>query len=94
MVKSKEVENPSLQDFIVKMLPYSFTAEWFNGNYHLVIDAVSHFPVDQPSLKDDRCITHPEVAVKTQIADKFTHDIQPNEVCEHGNKDTQFCRVM
>ena len=76
------------------MLPYSFTTEWFNGNYHLVTDAVSRFPVDQLSVKDDRCKTHPEVAVKTQISDKFAHDIQPNEVCEHEKKDTQFCRVM
>ena len=58
MLKSKEVENLSLQDFTVKMLPYSFTAEWFNGNYHLVTDAVYRFPVDQPSRKDDRCKTH------------------------------------
>ena len=89
-----DVENPRLQRLMMKMLPYSFTAKWINGKYHLAADALSRFPVDQPSLEDELCEAHAEAAVEAQFADKSTHDIQLNEVCEHQKKDTQLCQVI
>ena len=41
-------ENLRLQRLMMKMLPFSFTAEWVKGKDHLAADALSRFPVDQP----------------------------------------------
>ena len=45
-----DVENPRLQRPMMKMLPYSFTAQWVKGKVHLAVDALLRFPVDQPHL--------------------------------------------
>ena len=53
-----DVENPLLQRLMMKMLPYTFTAEWVKGKHHLAADALSRFPVDEPSLEDELCELH------------------------------------
>ena len=60
----------------------------------MAADALSCFPVDQPSLEDELCEAHAEAAVEAKFADKSTHDIQLNEVCEHQKKDTQLRQVI
>ncbi|KAL9989623.1 hypothetical protein ACROYT_G004190 [Oculina patagonica] len=62
-----DVVNPRLQPLMMKMLLYSFTAEWVK--VHLAEDALSRFPVDQPSLDDEICNIHSEAAVKIPFAD-------------------------
>ena len=37
-----DVENPHLQRLMMKMLPYTFTAEWVKGKDHLTTDVLSH----------------------------------------------------
>ena len=49
---------------MMKMLPCSFTIEWVKGKDHLAADALSRFPVDEPSLDDELCDVHTEAAVK------------------------------
>ena len=89
-----DVDNSRLQRLMMKMLPYTFTAEWIKGKDHLAADALSRFPVDQPSLEDELCEAHAEAAVKIQFADKSTHDIQLTEVAEHQKTDGQLCQVI
>ena len=75
-----DVENPRLQRLMMKMLPHSFTAKWVKGKDHLVADALSRFPVDQPALDDELCDTHTEAAVSMQFGDKLIEDLQLHEV--------------
>ena len=77
-----DVENPRLQQLMMKMLPYSFIAEWVKGKDHLAADALSLFPVDQPSLDDELWDTYTEAAVNIQFADKLTEDLQLHEVLQ------------
>ena len=77
----------------MKMLPYSFTAQWVKGKDHLAADALSRFPVDQPSLDDELCEAHAEVAVHARFADKSTEDLQLHEVSNAQHTDPQLSRV-
>ena len=88
-----DVENPRLQRLMMKMLPYSFTAEWVKGKDHLAADALSRFPVDQPSLDDELCDVHAEAAVKIQFADESVEDLQLQEVSEAQQNDPQLSQV-
>ena len=88
-----DVENPRLQRLMMKMLPYSFTAEWVKGKDHLAADALSRFPVDQPSLDDELCDVHAEAAVKIQFADKSVEDLQLQEVSKAQQNDPQLSQV-
>jgi len=45
----------------------------------LAADALSRFPVDEPSLDDELCNIHAEAAVKIQFADKSVEDLQLHE---------------
>ena len=85
-----DVENPRLQRLMMKMLPDSFTVEWVKGKDHLAADALSRFPVDQPSLDDELCDVHTEAAVKIQFADKSVEDLQLQEVSEAQQNDSQL----
>jgi hypothetical protein len=58
-----DVKNPRLQRLMMKMLPYTFTAEWIKGKDHLAADALSRFPVNEPCLEDELCESHAEAAV-------------------------------
>ena len=75
------------------MLPYFFTVEWVKGKDHLAADALSRFPVDQPSLDDESCDVHTEAAVKIQIADTSVEDPQLQEVSEAQQNDAQLSQV-
>ena len=67
-----DVDNPHLQRLVMKMLPYTFTAEWVKGKQHLAADALSRFPVDEPCLEDELCELHAEAAVNVHFVDKST----------------------
>lgn len=58
-----DLEDPRLKRLVMKMLPYSFTAQWVKVKDNLAADALSRFPVDQPSLDDESCDTHAEAAM-------------------------------
>ena len=88
-----DVENPRLQRLMMKMLPYSFTVQWVKAKDHLAADALSRFPVDQPSLDDELCEAHAEVAVHARFADKSTEDLQLHEVSNAQHTDPQPSRV-
>lgn len=88
-----DVENPRLQPIMMKMLSYSFTAQWLKGKVHLAADALSRFPVDQPSLDDELCEAHAEAAVHVHFADKSIEDLQLHEVSEARHTDHQLSRV-
>ena len=88
-----DVENPRLQRLMMKMLPYSFTAKWVKEKDHLAADALSRFPVDQPSLHDELCEAHAEAAVHAHFADKSTEDLQLHEVSNAQHTDPQLSRV-
>lgn len=53
-------------------------------------DALSRFPVDQPSLGDELCDVHIEAAVKIQFADKSVEDLQLHEVSEAQQNNPQL----
>ena len=55
-----DVENPRLQRLMIEMLPYSFAVEWVKRKDHFAADALSRFPMDQPSLDDELCDLHTE----------------------------------
>jgi hypothetical protein len=61
---------------MMKMLPYTFTAEWIKGKDHLAADALSRFPVDEPCLEDELCESHAEAAVNVHFVDKSTTSSQ------------------
>jgi len=85
--------NPRLQRLMMKMLPYSFTTEWVKGKDHLAADALSRFPVDEPSLDDELCNIHAEAAVKIQFADKSVEDQQLHEIFQAQQTDPQLSQV-
>ena len=78
---------------MMKMLPYSFTAQWVKGKDHLAADALLRFPVDQPSLDDELYEAHAEAAVHAHFADKSTEDLQLHEVRNTQHTDPQLSRV-
>ena len=84
-----DVENTRLQRLIMKMLTYSFTGQWVKGKDHLAADALSHFPVDQPSLDDELCEAHAEAAVHAHFA-KSTEGLQLHEVSNAQHTDPQL----
>lgn len=88
-----DAENPQLQRPMMKMIPYSFTAEWVKGKDQLAADVLSRFPVDQPPLDDELCDVHAEAAVKIQFADKSVEDLQLQEVSEAQQNDPQLSQV-
>ena len=76
------VENPRL---MMKILPYSLTAQWIKGKDHLATDALSCFLVDQPSLDDELCEAHAEAAVHVHFVNKSIEDLQSNEPLAQSN---------
>ena len=78
---------------MMKMLPYSFTAECVKGKDHLTEDSLSRFPVYQPSLNDGLCEAHAEAAVYAHFADRSTEDLQLHEVSNAQHTDPRLSRV-
>ena len=89
-----DVENPRLQCLMMKMLPYTFTAEWIKGKDHLAADALSRFPVDEPCLEDELCELHAEAAVNVHFVDKSTNASQLQELFHHQQADDTLLKVI
>ena len=79
---------------MMKMLPYTFTAEWIKGKDHLAADALSRFPVDEPCLEDELCESHAEAAVNVHFVDKSTTAIQLQELFHHQQADDTLLKVI
>ena len=89
-----DVDNPRLQRLMMKMLPYTFTAEWVKGKQHLAADALSRFPVDEPCLEDELCELHAETAVNVHFVDKSTTTCHLNELFHHQQADDTLLKVI
>ena len=89
-----DVENPRLQRLMMKMLPYTFTAEWIKGKDHLAVDAFSRFPVDEPCLEDELCESHAEPAVNVHFFDKSTTARQLQELFHNQQADDTLLKVI
>ena len=89
-----DVDNPRLQRLMMKMLPYTFTAEWVKGKQHLAADALSRFPVDEPCLEDELCELHAEAAVNVHFVDKSTTTCHLNELFHHQQADDTLLKVI
>ena len=59
----------------------------------MAADALSRYPVDQPSLDDELCEAYAEVAVLAHFADNSTEDLQLHEVSNAQHTDPQLSRV-
>ena len=46
------IENPRLMRLKERLLPYVFTASWRSGKLHLIADALSRAPIEDPSSED------------------------------------------
>ena len=79
---------------MMKMLPYTFTAEWVKGKHHLATDALSQFPVDEPCLEDELCELHGETAVNVHFVDKSTTTCHLNELFHHQQADDTLLNVI
>ena len=79
---------------MMKMLPYTFTAEWFKGKHHLAADALSQFPLDEPCLEDELCELHAEAAVNVHFVDKSTTTCHLNELFHHQEADDTLLKVI
>ena len=89
-----DVENPRLQRLTMKILPYTFTAEWVKGKHHLAEDALSRFPVDEPSLEDELCELHAEAAVNVHFVDKSTTTSHFQELFHGQQADDTLLKVI
>jgi hypothetical protein len=89
-----DVENPRLQRLMMKMLPYTFTAEWVKGKDHLAADALSRFPVDEPCLEDELSELHAEAAVNVHFVDKSTNASQLQELFHQQQADAALLKVI
>ena len=59
-----DIENPRLQRLREKLTPYNFTASWKKGKDHAIPDALSRFPVDQPTEEDEEAELEIEGTIK------------------------------
>ena len=89
-----DVDNPRLQRLMMKMLPYTFTAEWVKGKHHLAADALPGFPVDEPCLEDELCELHAKAAVNVHFVDKSTTTCHLNELFHHQQADDTLLKVI
>lgn len=48
-----QIENPRLLRQVMKIQLYQFQATWKKGKDHVVADALSRAPVDQPTRDDE-----------------------------------------
>ena len=89
-----DVDNPRLQRLMMKMLPYTFTAEWVKDKHHLAADALSRFPVDEPCLEDELCELHAEAAVNVHFVQMSTTTCHLNELFHHQQADDTLLKVI
>ena len=89
-----DVDNTRLQRLMMKMLPYTFTAEWVKGKHHLAADALSRFPVDKPCLEDELCELHAEAAVNVHFVDKSTTTCHLNDLFHYQQADDTLSKVI
>ncbi|XP_068684387.1 uncharacterized protein [Montipora foliosa] len=78
-----DVQNPRLQRLMMRIMPYSLTAQWVKRKDYLAEDAW-RFPVDQPSLDDELCEAYTEATGHIHFAAKFINDLQLSEISKEN----------
>ena len=89
-----DVENHRLQRLMMKMLPYTLSAEWVKGKHHLAANTLSRFLVYEPSLEDKLCELHAEAAVSVHFVVKSTTKSHLQELFHGQQADDILLKVI
>jgi hypothetical protein len=82
------VENPRLQRFLQKLSPYTFDVKWVAGKQHLIADALSRAPIENPELHEEQDIAcSPILIFESSIESK---DRLLEVVIEEAEKDINY----